>query len=196
MNKYFYIKSEKKTGNDTNSAKQDFLSDVNEQKDDLFAKKEEGYTAIIYRNSGYNVLGFIDLTASNSADDLQSNSKLLNERVEAISSSGGSNSGGSSPSISNIPNEAFVVLNDTTIVNLSRGRNFKVDGSTSEDGTLMLSGGVEGQSGVIIIEDASRIHSFSPNAQFLNGVPTVLSGKEIFTYIVESSSSIIMGRLV
>lgn len=81
--------------------------------------------------------------------------------------------------------------------------NFNIDFSTAmnftinpaSNGQFAISGaGAEGQSGTIVVTDASKISGFSSNFKFKE-VPTGMSGEEIFVYCYKDYNNIIMRKV-
>ncbi|MBR8464269.1 hypothetical protein KDD93_06805 [Campylobacter sp. faydin G-24] len=86
--------------------------------------------------------------------------------------------------------------NITTInnanVDLSLSDNFVIN--LSEQSVLTLSNAKAGESGVIIVNEATNITGYSSNIIF-RVIPTGLKQSEVFAYFVQSEDSIRMGRV-
>lgn len=92
----------------------------------------------------------------------------------------------------NSANPSKVTSVTGNIVDLSQGDNFTV--SLSSSGMLTLTNPSVGQSGVLIVSNATNISGFSSNISF-RIVPTGLNATETFAYFVQSQNTIKMGRV-
>lgn len=92
----------------------------------------------------------------------------------------------------NSANPSKVTSVTGNIVDLSQGDNFTV--SLSSSGMLTLTNPSVGQSGVLIVSNATNISGFSSNISF-RIVPTGLNNTETFAYFVQSQNTIKMGRV-
>lgn len=77
---------------------------------------------------------------------------------------------------------------------LADATNFHINPSTQSQMSVQAQWDLIGQSGTIIVTDASKITGFSSDIKFKD-VPVGMSGLEIFVYYIKSTSEIIMRRV-